>query len=174
MTVRELIELNQMITDAQITVRKNGSALLDELNIGPAKGVKPPHPQMVPEEERYIGNLSLETKREAYYIDKSINAWDDGKDYWQVKVNRIPKKWLELEVYSWEVWPASSVVPGANRRNDWGHSHKNVNFHGQRINIVALPSGESLQIGEPKITKPAAEDDDQMTFEDWGIEVIEI
>ena len=67
---------------------------------------------MVPKEERYIGNLSLETKREAYYIDKSINAWDDGKDYWQVKVNRIPKKWLELEVYSWEVWPASSVVPG--------------------------------------------------------------
>ena len=66
------------------------------------------------------------------------------------------------------------MVPGSNRRNDWGHSHKNVNFHGQRINIVALPSGESLQIEEPKVTKPATEDDDQMTFEDWGIEVIEI
>ena len=173
MTVKELISLNQMITDAEITVRKNGSALLDQLNIGPARGIKPPHPQMVPKEEKYIGNMSLETKREAYYINKSINAWDDGKDYWQVKLNRIPQKWLDLEVVSWEVWPASCVVPGANRRNDWGNSHKCVSFHGQRININVLPSGESLKVKEPKVTEPDV-DDNQMTFEDWGIEVMEI
>ena len=173
MTVRELIELNQMITDAEITVRKNGSALMDQLNIGPAEGIKPPFPTMVPKEERYIGNMSLETKREAYYIDKSINAWDDGKDYWQIKVNRIPQKWLDLEVISWEVWPASCVVYGASRRNDWGNSHRNVNFHGQRIGITVLPSGEILKVKEPKAKEPVI-DDDQMTFEDWGIEVVEI
>lgn len=171
MTVRELMQLNQMITDAEITVRKNGSALLDQLNIGPAEGIRPRYPQMVPKEEKYVGNMSLETKREAYYIDKSINAWDDGKDYWQIKLNRIPQKWLDLEVVSWEVWPASTISHG--RRTNYDLNFKNVNFHGQRIKITALPSGEQLVIKEQKPKEPAA-DDDQMTFEDWGIEIMEI
>lgn len=148
MTVKELIELNQMITDVEITVRVNGSALLDQLNIGPAEGIKPPYPTMVPKEERYIGNISIATKREAHYINKSINAWDDGKDYWQVKPDRIPKKWLDLEVYSWSVWPASSVTYHSPRRKT-GNS-TNVNFHGQRLNVVVLPSGASLTIREEK------------------------
>lgn len=173
MTVKELIELNQMITDVEIIVRKDGTKLLDQLNIGPAEGIKPPYPTMVPKEEKYIGNMSLETKREAHYINKSINAWDDGKDYWQVLPKRIPSKWLELTVYSWEVWPASTVVYGKNRRNDWGNSYKNINFHGQRLNITALPSGEKLVVKEQKSQGPVA-DADQMTFEDWGIEVMEI
>ena len=173
MTVRELIELNQMITDVEITVRKDGSALLDQLNIGPAEGIKPPYPTMVPKEEKYIGNMSLETKREAYYINKSINSWDDGKDYWQVLPKRIPSKWLELTVYSWEVLPASTMVYGVSRRTNYNLNFKNVNFHGQRLNITALPSGEQLVIKEQKPKQPAA-DDGQMTFEDWGIEVMEI
>ncbi len=172
MTVKELIELNQMITDVEITVRKDGSALLDQLNIGPAEGRKPPYPTMVPKSERYIGNLSIVTKREAHYIEKSINAWDDGKDYWQVKPDRIPKKWLELEVFSWGVWPASTAISG--RRTNYGLNFKNVNFHGQRLNITALPSGESLQIEKPAAKKDDDELDGQMDFEDWGIEVIEI
>ena len=175
MTVRELIELNQMITDVEITIRKNGSALVDQLNIGPAEGIKPPYPTMVPKDMKYIGNIGIDTKREAYYIDKSINAWDDGKDYWQVKPNRIPEKWLNLEVYAWEVWPASTVVHGASRRNDWGNSFKNINFHGQRINITALPSGEKLEIAEPK---PKQKQDEQlagqMSIDDWNYEVMEI
>lgn len=153
MTVRELIELNQMITDIEITVRINGSRLLDQLNIGPAEGVKPPFPTRVPISEKYVKNFAVLDSnhyRDATYIDKSINAWDDGKDYWQVKPKRIPAKWLDLEVYAWEVWPASSAVYGKNRRNDWGNSNKNINFHGQKLIITALPSGESLEIVEPK------------------------
>lgn len=173
MTIKELIELNQMITDVEITVRKDGTALLDQLNIGPAEGRKPPYPTMVPKSERYIGNLSIETKREAHYIEKSINAWDDGKDYWQVKPDRIPKKWLELEVFSWGVWPASTVG-NSGRRMNYSMNFKNVNFHGQRLSITALPSGESLQIKEPAAKKDNEELDGQMDFEDWGIEVIEI
>lgn len=173
MTVKELIELNQMITDVEITIRKDGSALLDQLNIGPAEGIKPPYPTMVPKEERYIGNLSLETKRKAHYIDKSINAWDDGKDFWQVKPDRIPKKWLNLEVYSWEVWPASTVIAG--RRSNYNFNFPNVNFHGQKINITALPSGESMEIKQPQETKEAKKDDDQlegqMSIEDMNYEV---
>ena len=174
MKVRELIELNQMITDVEITVRKD-HLLLDQLNIGPAEGIKPPFPTMVPKEERWIGNLSKETKREAYYIDKNINAWDDGKDYWQIKPERIPKKWLDLEVYSWEVWPASTVVYGKSRRNDYGNSYKSVNFHGQRINIEVETSGQDLKIEEPK-EQPKDDDqlEGQMSIEDWDYEVVKI
>ena len=158
MTVKELIELNQMITDVEITVRKNGSKLLDQLNIGVAQGIKPPYPTRVPIHERYIGqNYQSLYMREAYYINKSINAWDDGKDYWQVRVNRIPSKWLELEVYGWEVWQAPALK--LSRR------HMNPSFHGQRINIIALPSGESLKVYDPKIVE--VESDGQMTLDEW-------
>ena len=116
MKVKELIELNQMITDVEITVRKNGNALLDQLNFGPSEGVKPPYPMMVPISEQYIGTMNRCHQREAYYIDKSINAWDDGKDYWQVKPERLPAKWLDLEVYAWNVWPASQSCTTSQRR----------------------------------------------------------
>lgn len=65
MTVRELIEPNQMIVDIEITVRKNGNALLDQLNFGPSEGVKPPYPMMVPIDERYIGAMNRCHQREA-------------------------------------------------------------------------------------------------------------
>lgn len=162
MTVRELISLNQMIVDIEITVRKNGNALLDQLNFGPSEGVKPPYPLMVPIDERYIDNIGNSYRREAYYIPKSINAWDDGKDYWQVKPERLPKKWLDLEVYAWEVWPASQVCTTSPRR---GH---NVNFHGQRINIIALPSGSSLELIKVKPEKEEEEEDGQLTLADCG------
>ena len=167
MTVKELIELNQMITDVEITVRKGGSALVDQLNIGPAEGEKPPYPLMVPKEERYIGNISIETKREAHYINKSINAWDDGKDYWQVKVSRIPAKWLDLEVYSWGVSPASTVCYSSPRRRNGDLNFKNVNFHGQRIDITALPSGETLPAPEEAKSQKDDQLDGQMNIDDW-------
>ena len=169
MTVEELISLNQMITDVTITVRKDGTALLDELNIGCERGVKPRYPTMIPKEERYIGTINLADRKEAKYILTSINAWDDGHDYWQVKPNRIPKKWRELEAVSWEVWPASQM--GDNPRR-----HRNVNFHGQQIHIVALPSGESLNIKQPKeqIRQNNEQLDGQMSFDEWEYEVMEI
>lgn len=161
MTVKELIELNQMIVDVEITVRKDGNALLDQLNFGPSEGVKPPHPMMVPIDERYIGTMNQCHHREAYYIPKSINAWDDGKDYWQVKPERLPAKWLDLEVYGWNVWPASQVCTTSPRR---GH---NVNFHGERINIIALPSGSSLVVKQEAKEQEQTEDR-QMSLADCG------
>ena len=166
MKVKELIELNQMITDIEITVRKNGTALLDQLNIGLSEGIEPPFPTMVPTDERYIGTLNMCNRRKAHYIEKSINAWDDGKEYWQIKPDRIPKKWLELEVYAWEVWPASTYVHGKGRRNDYGYSNKNVNFHGQRAIITALPSGESLEIKKPR-QEPEAEEENEINLFNW-------
>lgn len=174
MTVEELISINQMITDVVITVRKDGTALLDELNIGCERGEEPRYPTMIPKEERYIGNMCLETKKKAKYIPKSINAWDDGHDYWQVKPNRIPKAWLDLEVYAWEVWPASTVTHRSPRRSIDGHS--NINFRGQRLNITALPSGESLAVKEPKLKQQDDTEqlDGQMSFDDWEYEVVTI
>lgn len=154
MTVKELISLNQMITDIEITVRINGNALLDALFIGPAVGEKPPHPWRVPTERKYVGNMSHACQKEAKYIAKSINSWDDGKDYWQVKTDRIPKGWGDLEVYGWEVWPASCVCYTSPRRQTGiDTKSRNVNFHGQRINIIALPSGDKLPETEEKKPK---------------------
>ncbi len=161
MTVRELISLNQMITDIEITVRKDGNALLDQLNFGPSEGVKPPFPTKVPISEQYIGTMNQCDQREAYYIPKSINAWDDGKDYWQVKPERLPAKWLDLEVYAWEVWPASQVCTTSPRRG------RNVNFHGQRINIIALPSGAKLEV-KKEVKEQEQTEDRQMSLADCG------
>lgn len=154
MTVNELISLNQMITDIRIEVRINGTALLDALFIGCKSGEKPPHPWKVPKERRYVGNMSQGYQREAHYIPKSVNSWDDGKDYYQVKVDRIPKAWRELEVFSWSVSPASIVSYHSPRRSS-GIS-RNVNFHGQSINIVALPSGDPLPDPETEKKKVAS------------------
>lgn len=167
MTVKDLIELNQMIVDVEIEIRQEGHRLVDALMIGCERGKKPFQPVMVPLDERYVGNITM--RKEANYIDKSINAWDDGKDYYQIKVQRIPAKWLELEVYSFEVWPASTF---GNPRRRTGEA-KNVNFHGQRINIIALPSGERLSI-KPAKTENAQEKcelDGQMGIEEFLQEV---
>ena len=166
MKVKELLELNQMIVDVSIEVRIDGSRLLDALKIGPAAGKLPRYPVMVPVDERHIDS---NVTKQAAYIDKSINAWDDGRDYWQIKPDRIPKPWLDLDVYSWEVWPASSF--GNPRRRT--ENIKNVSFHGQRINIVALPSGVSLEVKE-RTQQRQEEDDGQISIEDWNYEVMNI
>ena len=164
MRVKDLIELNAMITDLEITVRKGGNLLLDQLNLGPSEGVKPPYPTRVPKEERFAGSLNQhndEFYKDAAYIPKSINAWDDGKDYYEIKLNRIPAKWLELEVYSWEVWHASRVATTSPRRNI------NNNFQGQLMKIVALPSGEKLEVKEKQEEKAETTLPGQMSIEDF-------
>lgn len=164
MKVKDLIELNSMITDLAITVRKDGGLLFDQLNIGCGEGVKPPYPTRVPTKEEYAGSLNQFTDKykDAAYIPKSINSWDDGKDYYEIKVNRIPAKWLELEVYSWEVWKALSVATANPRR------YRNNNFHGQLLRIVALPSGEKLEIKEHKeVEKQEVGLPGQMNIEDY-------
>jgi hypothetical protein len=160
MTVRELVELNQMITDIEITVRVGGSALLDALFIGPAVGEKPRYPLTVPKDRRYVGNMNVEYRKEATYNPKSVNSWDDGKDYWQVKPDRIPSGWRDLEVYSWEVWFASTVCHTSPRRHNGKLDFPNASFHGQRINIVALPSGEKLP--DPEECKAKTDDQEQL------------
>lgn len=158
MTVKELVELNQHIVDIEIEIRKNG-LLMDVLELGPERGQLPPFPRKVPESANYAQNPTR--VKQATYIEKSINAWDDGKDYWQVKPDRIPKAWQGLEVYSWNVWPASYV--GVFRRACPSGHGMNVNFHGERINIIALPSGENMTVPDPK----QEEHDDQLNLFDY-------
>lgn len=161
MTVYDLISLNQMITDLNITVRKDRK-LLDQLNIGCAEGVKPPYPTRVPIDEKHIDAVGYysHTHKDAIYIDKSINAWDDGKDYWQIKTKRIPQQWLELEVTDWDSHPASTVCTTSPRR---GRSH----FYGERLRINVLPSGQKLEIKEEKPKDDQI--DGQMSFEDLEV-----
>ncbi len=164
MKVKDLIELNSMITDLEITVRKDGNLLLDQLNLGPSEGVKPPYPTRAPKEERFAGSLNQHNDgfyKDAAYIPKSINAWDDGKDYYEIKVNRIPAKWLELEVFSWECWTASKVCTTSPRRG------RTSNFDGQLMKIVALPSGEKLDVKEKQEEKAEPTLPGQMSIEDF-------
>lgn len=84
MIVKELIELNYNITDLQIEVRDDG-ILLKTYHIGPVEGK--------------VGKCP---KKHDVYIEKSINAWDDGAGYHGVKPNRIPKNLLNLEVKSFQ------------------------------------------------------------------------
>lgn len=148
MTVRELIELNQMIGDIEITIRKDGK-LLDQLNIGQHEGIKPRYPTMVPKEERYIGTMSKSNQREAHYIPKSINAKDDGKEYYQIMVGRIPKAWLELTVQGWDSHRAYRSI----------HSQHEL----EALRITTLPSGQRMEVqSEPKKSKEEDGMDGQM------------
>lgn len=161
MTVRELIELNALITDLEITVRQNGNLLLDQLNIGCSKGIKPPYPTRVPKEARYAGNCNRandDLYKDAAYIPKPINAWDMGKDYYEIKVKSIPAKWLELEVYGWNCSSASRVTCLSPRR-------QKTQFHGECLKIIALPNGEQLEIKEAE--KSEVEIPGQMSITDF-------
>ncbi len=170
MTVRELIEQNSMIVDVRITVRDHGK-LIDELNIGISGGIKPPYPTRVPKKPEYALNLGRSDDhyfRDATYINKSINSWDDGQDYWQVKVNRIPEKWLDLPVWSWECLEAFTV-PRTRRRN-FESNFPNVNFHGQRVSIIAETSDYVPE--EPKKMKEVSDNlEGQIRLEEWLKEV---
>ena len=101
MTVRDLIEANMYITDVEISLRNNDGWLLNQLNIGMDYGVKRPYPTQVPIEEKYAGNTSQSVRKDAIYLRKSINTYDDGKEYFQVKFGQFPRGWLDLEVFSW-------------------------------------------------------------------------
>lgn len=164
MTVRELIELNQTITDIVIEVRKDGHQLLDKMSIGMDAGRKPPYPTRVPKKEQFAGSNQFndEFYRDSDYIYKSINAWDDGKDYYQIKPERLPKGWLDLEIYSWDCHSASYL--GIRRREQDGHL--NGNFHGLRLYITALPKGFREHIEVRKIESEVQESE-QMTLNDF-------
>lgn len=163
MTVKELIELNDMITDLEITVRIGGNLLLDQLNIGCAEGIKPRYPLRVPKDRRYANNMARhddEMFRDAAYIPKSINSWDNGKDCYQILLNRIPAKWLDLTVHSWECTAASRVTHASPRR-------ERTHFYGQYLKITALPSSESLEIKENTSEKSEVGLPGQMNINDF-------
>lgn len=134
MTVAELIGLNPMITDVVIEVRENGCKLVDALHIGMDYGVKPPYPQTVSD------GKSANGRKETPYIRKSINSWDDGAEYWQSKPQRLPAKWRNLEVFSFQF---RYVYLPHHPRADVNPSRE---YNG--IEITALPSGETLEVKE--------------------------
>lgn len=157
MTVKELIELNQMILDIVIEVRQDGGTLLDKISIGNEVGDKPPYPTRVPCKPEYANSNNRYVDgfyKDSTYIKKSINTREDGKEYWQTKWKCVPAKYLDLEVYSWSVWPAYRGIQNDKYRE------------GERINITALPSGEKFFRPEPQ-KQPPEVDENQMTIEQW-------
>ena len=160
MTVKELIELNQMILDIVIEVRQDGGVLLDKISIGNDVGNKPPYPTRVPCKPEYANSLNKYVDgyfKDATYIRKSINTREDGKEYWQTKWKCVPAKYLDLEVYSWSVWPAYRGIQNNKYRE------------GERINITALPSGNFRQ-EKPKLQPSLIHEENwdmQMTLEEW-------
>ena len=167
MTVKELLETNMELVDVQITLRSKEGWLLNELNIGPDYGVVPPYPQMVPKDESYAGTDSLYNKKQAQYIQKNINAYDDGKDYFQLCLNRFPKGWLDLEVFSWH---QGYVYPGHHQRKV--HPGE-FNWHGIRITANRYED-TLIELEEPKaIEKKNEQLEGQMDIFDFVDEVTE-
>lgn len=159
MTVKELLETNMFLCDVQITARTKDGWLLDELNIGPDFGVVPPYPQMVPKNYRYVGTQNECDKKQAQYVRKNINAYDDGKEYFQLFLNRFPKGWLELEVESWRPTSGYYRYHMRNRPIDgW-----------QAVRITAIPYEETLVVlEEPKeITQKQEQLEGQMNIMDY-------
>lgn len=151
MKLRELIELNQNITDLELYIREGGSSLVDYYAIGLDSGIKPPFPMKI--------HPGTKGEKEGTYIHKSINAWDDGKEYWQTKVNRIPESLLDLEVYAW-----------CNRhvyRPHHPRSFVNPSDAYEKYQVTLLPSGELPKLKEVKVKEPkektvAAQVDEQL------------
>lgn len=135
MTVKELIELNPHIVDIRIELRgdeKSAGKLVDQLNIGPAYGIEPPYPTII--------NQHKSNEKKATYIHKSINARDDGKDYFEIKPERLPAKWLELTVTAWRY---SYVYHAHHRFEDLSNS-------AQGITITTAPAGYEIREEEKK------------------------
>lgn len=133
MKVKDLLELNQCITDVCIEVRRDGNQLEDALHIGPDYGVKPPYPLTV--------GPGTKRQKETQYIVRSINKKDDGAEYFQICCSTIPESWLSLEVFSWE------------SRSVWSRHHRYYHPSMQGITITALPNGNVLEVKE-KVQKP--------------------
>ena len=159
MTVKELLETNMMLCDVEITLRDKDSWLLNQLNIGPAYGVKPPYPTQVPIAEKYAGNQSECYRKDAIYIRKNINAYDDGKDYFQLFLNRFPKGWLDLEVFSWHYGFAY----------DGNHQRQRPADGWQAIRIRAIRYDDTLvALEEPKaLVQKSDQLEGQMDITEW-------
>lgn len=128
MTVKELIELNPQIVDICIEIRDDGR-LLDLINIGEYFGREPKYPTII--------NRNKKDEKKATYIHKSINARDDGKDYFEIKPERLPAKCLGLIVTSW----------------NYSSAYRNYNGVGrsvQGITITTAPAGYEIPEEEKK------------------------
>ena len=98
MTIRELAEHNQLICDIEIEVR-NAGHLEHVYRFGDGARYYPGDNSPMFQKGK--------TFRDITDVDKTeINAHDMGKDYYQVKLNRIPKKFqfiLDEELCSWNI-----------------------------------------------------------------------
>ena len=88
MTVEELISLNENIGDVVIEVRDNGS-LVWVYRFGKNVGDLSPNA---------FGGPRTEIRKKMTASAKPINSKDNGKDYYEILVNRIPENVRKLEV----------------------------------------------------------------------------
>lgn len=139
MKVRELLEINQNIVDVYIEVRNypNNGQILDALYIGMDAGVEPPHP--------FEWGISTARHGKAKYIRKSINAFDDGRDYWEIKVNRIPDSFLNLDVYSWHM---RSVYKPHHPRDDRTYSMEAIQITTYKPDAVLVIDKDIKRISD--------------------------
>lgn len=114
MTVKELIKLNDCIGDITITVRdgESGGKKLREYCIGV-----------------YAGQIPLYPDKRSTYKDIAINARDNGKDYYQILIQQIPKQWLGLNVQHFHT--------SKSHRSDW----KQADHSFEHIYIDVHPEG---------------------------------
>lgn len=124
MTVKELIELNWLIGDIEIEVRKDGNGiLLKRLKIGAgAEEAKDP-----------------ELREKEIVKNTEINIRDTGDFYYGLIMSKIPKNWLNLKVYSWRV--------------GWSHRPDDSQSSLELIRIECYPDGYKEEKKKPDTEK---------------------
>lgn len=87
MLVRELIELNSLIGDITVTIRDgNGKEKIKAFHIGAGAGIPP-----------------IYHDKNDVYKEIEINAWDTGKEYYKLLMNKLPKQILDLQVFEYNI-----------------------------------------------------------------------
>lgn len=129
MTIRELAEKNQQIMDIEVTLRTEKSLFIHRYRFG--GGAK-----YYPGDEAQAKSLGKRMENIVTIDNTEINAYDirSGKDYYQLKLDKIPKKYqfiLDKEVGSW-------TLSSSYRTNS-------THWNGSKLLYVTCYEGESVK-----------------------------
>lgn len=153
MTIRELAEGNCRILDIEVTIRNNGKFEHEYRFGGGAQYYPGDH-------ARFHGHQKPED-----YIDvckKEINAYDVGfgKDYMQMKLNEIPKRYqhvLDMEVEHWNLTGAYRSLSSY-----WSEIKK------LEVTVDIAKCEQSIQAPKERVNEKQSNDlEGQMQIEDF-------
>lgn len=148
MRIKDLIESNPEISDLQIYFRKGGEYSEAQILIATVL-IGPDHMKYNPE---YRSNCTC--------IDTPINRIDLGGKYQEVKIGKIPKSILRLDVHEWKC----RRIP----RRNWDSNifpvyELNITVRTSMIPLITSTPAEE-EISQEVIKQATPEEDGQLTL----------